>query len=252
MELSSDLAFRGSLPLVLHKVVADKPLDWTDVRTNEFYRLIDYIGDRWTLPQVNLTEETPSWMLTFDDGNISDYEIVFPLLIEKQIKATFFLITNRIGTRGYLNWAQVLEMHRNGMCIGSHSCNHLSMNNISRKDAIREFKESKIIIEDYLGASVSSFSYPFGDYSLELNRLGIHAGYQFLFSSRHGIINSPSNIIPRNSINASMDWFSISKEINPSLRRRFEWSIEDNLKSIIKFLLGKGSYVRLRNKIYKN
>jgi peptidoglycan/xylan/chitin deacetylase (PgdA/CDA1 family) len=250
MELSSDVAFRGILPLVLHKVVLDKSVDWVDVQESDFCELLDFIGDRWIVPHLNWSTEEPRWMLTFDDGNISDYEVVFPLLIEKKIKATFFLIVNKIGSEGYLNWSQVIEMHRNGMCIGSHSFSHPRMTTLSKKDAIRELNDSKKKIEDFLSAPVSSFSYPFGEYSLELNKLCMELGYQFIFTSHHGILNSFSNIFPRNSINSSMSWPSIVEEINPSSRKLLKWKMEDYLKKLIKSFFGQDNYLEIRNKIY--
>ena len=164
-------------------------------------------------------------------------------------KATFFLIVNKIGSEGYLNWRQVLEMHRHGMCIGSHSFSHSRMKSLSKKDAIRELNDSKKIIEDFLSAPVSSFSYPFGEYSLELNKLSIEAGYQFIFTSSHGILNSFSNIFPRNSINSSMSWHSIVEEINPSPQKILKWKVEDNFKKTIKSFFGQNNYIEIRNKI---
>ena len=38
--------------------------------------------------------------LTFDDGNSSDYEIAFPLLLEAGLRAEFFVNTATVGRKG--------------------------------------------------------------------------------------------------------------------------------------------------------
>ena len=48
-----------------------------------------------------------NWLLTFDDGYVSDYKIVLPLLVKFNAKALFFIITSKIGSPEYLNWGQL-------------------------------------------------------------------------------------------------------------------------------------------------
>ena len=66
-------------------------------------------------------------VLTFDDGRASDYSIAYPGLREKGFKAEFFLNTAAINTTGFLTWAEVREMHREGMSFQSHSHDHVDL-----------------------------------------------------------------------------------------------------------------------------
>lgn len=235
------------VPLVLHKIVRDENLNWEDIKEKQLLKILEFIEHRLAGFCSDVCIRDPRWMLTFDDGNISDYEIVFPLLMEKNIKATFFVIVDKIGAAGYVGWQHIREMHQSGMFIGSHSSSHRLMTSLSQEEAIREFSDSKKILEDYLGEPISSFSYPFGDCSSELHRLGFDSGYLYLFTSKHGVLSGSMNIIPRNSINSSMGWDEIVKIMNPSIRTRCEWFLEDFIKACIKSFLGREKYMSMRN-----
>ena len=50
--------------------------------------------------------------VTFDDGNISDYEVALPTLVEHGRRGIFFVLAGRIGQHGYLSAAQIREMIR--------------------------------------------------------------------------------------------------------------------------------------------
>jgi peptidoglycan/xylan/chitin deacetylase (PgdA/CDA1 family) len=68
------------------------------------------------------------YLLTFDDGTADHWQYF------EQIKAIptekiYFIITNRIGTEGYLSLEQVKQMSLNpAVTIGGHSHNHIRLN----------------------------------------------------------------------------------------------------------------------------
>ncbi len=248
MDISSDMPLRGMVPLVLHKIVRDKVVNWEDVHENELRKLLDFIGHRWAVFRPDGRGQKACWLLTFDDGNISDYDIVFPLLLEKSIRATFFLIVDKIDTSGYLDRAQIREMHSHGMCVGSHSGSHRRMTTLSRQEVVREFSESKQKLEDILSAPVEAFSYPFGECSPQLHRLGFAAGYRYLCTSAHGVVSASAHVIPRNSIHSAMGWNEIANVAEPTSAIRFGWLIEDRVKSAVKAVVGHERYMRWRNR----
>src|SRR5262245_56542395 len=65
-----------------------------------------------------------SLILTFDDGHVSNYELALPVLLECQLKATFFVTAGFIGTGVTMNWEQIRALHTAGMEIGSHTLTH--------------------------------------------------------------------------------------------------------------------------------
>jgi len=236
------------MPLVLHKLVKGNPTSWEDVNQEVFTKLVDFVRPFCSVigidnPQVN------GWSLTFDDGNLSDYDIAFPILGERGVRATFFLIVDKIGEDGYLNWAQISEMNRHGMNFGSHSLTHQSMVKLSQNMMMNEFVQSKHLLEDKLGIEITSFSYPFGEYTSEINKFCFDAGYQFAFTSKHGVVNEKSALIPRNSINSSMQWDDVVAILNLKMHTRLRWVLEDNAIKVIKNIIGRERYTYFRDKV---
>ena len=164
--------------------------------------------------------------LTFDDGNLSDYELFFFSFRKKYFRHVFFLV-NKIGTKGYLNWDQIREMKKNGMSIGSHGYSHQLMTTLDKDEVFKEFEISKKILEDNIGENIDSFSYPYGDCSKKLHEIGFSADYKFLYTSNHGIAKKNSTIIPRNNIHSRMSRSDISKIITPNKSLIYKWKSED-------------------------
>lgn len=238
-----------AIPLVLHKIVFGDCTDWEDVQSSTLGQIISYIQLGSATFCDTFQDRKINWLLTFDDGNASDYDIVFPMLLEANMTATFFVITDRIGQPGYLNWRQVEEMWRHGMCIGSHSHSHYRMTELSSQMAEREFVNSKIEIEDRLGCNIGAFSFPYGANNKKLYKQALTAGYNYICSSSHGAIRNIGQPIPRNSINSKMSWETILRTLNPNLSTRLRWLSEDMIKSAFRMLIGDNLYRQLRNKL---
>ncbi len=100
--------------------------------------------------------------LTFDDGSASDYTEAFPVLCELELRATFFVVPTLVDTPGFVTWAQLREMVAAGMEIGSHSMTHPFLNRLDADGLRREFGDSKLALEDRLGAPVRTASLPRG------------------------------------------------------------------------------------------
>jgi peptidoglycan/xylan/chitin deacetylase (PgdA/CDA1 family) len=68
------------------------------------------------------------YLLTFDDGT-QDHWQYFEQIQTIPTEKIYFIITNRIGTAGYLNLEQVKQMSLDPMVtVGGHSHNHVRLN----------------------------------------------------------------------------------------------------------------------------
>ncbi|MDT8335312.1 MAG: polysaccharide deacetylase family protein [Desulfurivibrionaceae bacterium] len=110
-------------------------------------------------------EEIPakSFLLTFDDALISDYNLVFPYLVENGLKAIFFVPTDHIGREGNLTKQQIREMNGHDCCdFGSHSRSHKNLYTLNAEALAEELGGSKEILEEITGEEVKAFAYPNG------------------------------------------------------------------------------------------
>src|SRR5579863_938458 len=61
---------------------------------------------------------------SFDDGHISNYTSIWPLLVARGFSGTFFIVADWIGAADCIDGAQLREMSASGMAIGSHGLTH--------------------------------------------------------------------------------------------------------------------------------
>src|SRR5437764_1427524 len=59
-------------------------------------------------------------LFTFDDGGVSAYTEIAPRLERYGWRGHFFMPTDFIGARGFLNAHQLRDLHQRGHCIGTH------------------------------------------------------------------------------------------------------------------------------------
>ena len=122
--------------------------------------------------------------ITFDDGRSSDYEKAFPLLLEADIRADFFLNTVNIGKPGYLNWEQVREMQKSGMAFHSHGHSHVVLSTLDQMAVEGELGTSRKILEDKLGCPVDFLAAPYGLLNRRVIREAFRLGYRGVCNSR--------------------------------------------------------------------
>ena len=133
-------------------------------------------------------------IITIDDGDISSYENVYPIIKKYKIPVTFFIYTDYIsrGKRS-VSWEKLGEMikHKSSLVdIGSHTRTHPYLTRLKVKGSKeldmgkieKEIAESKKIIEDKLKISIKYFAYPYGLYNNDIERIVIRSGYEASFT----------------------------------------------------------------------
>jgi peptidoglycan/xylan/chitin deacetylase (PgdA/CDA1 family) len=117
--------------------------------------------------------------LTFDGGYPDFYTNVYPVLRQRGLKATLFIIVSDVGREGALRWDQLREVSASGLVeIGSHSWDHVADPCLSPEVARREKARSKSVLETRLSVPVVTYAYPYGAFSERAKRFLREAGYR--------------------------------------------------------------------------
>jgi peptidoglycan/xylan/chitin deacetylase (PgdA/CDA1 family) len=126
-------------------------------------------------------------VLTFDDGHTSNYDTALPILLDHRLKATFFITAGWIGVGSTMDWRQIRALHAAGMEIGSHTLTHRPPSTLDEKELRYELSESRRILEDGLGAEVTSLSSPTGFFNPQMCKIAREVGYHSLCIGRVGL-----------------------------------------------------------------
>ncbi|HVB34134.1 MAG TPA: polysaccharide deacetylase family protein [Patescibacteria group bacterium] len=122
-------------------------------------------------------------VLTFDDGWQSDYSLVWPLLLEAGIPATFFVNTQTLGQPGHLRWSQVRKMSSEGASFQSHGHRHVDLTRLDDRALETELRMSKDLLEGWVKTPVEFLAAPYGRVSRRVVDTALEAGYQAVCTS---------------------------------------------------------------------
>nr|WP_321297023.1 polysaccharide deacetylase family protein [uncultured Sphaerochaeta sp.] len=162
------------LVVLYHNIVFGRTGNIYNRDLYNFEHDLAYLKRNYTI--TNFTElpalksSTDAAIITFDDGDLSLYGIVYPLFRQYELEATIFLVPNFIGEVGYMSWEQVKEMSDYRTQEGkklfhfeSHSLTHRPMGSLGEEEIVQELKESKARIEEHTASEVTVLALPFGD-----------------------------------------------------------------------------------------
>lgn len=153
-------------------------LDWMLSRGWEFCDLSD-------LPESGSGAKAIS--VTFDDAMEGQLEAALPELLDRNIKATAFVVTSFVGetaawdysagSRRHASWTLLREWISAGMQVGSHTCTHRDLRKLSTSELDAELTASRGILEDRIQESVTQIAYPFGRWNTRVLKCVAEAGY---------------------------------------------------------------------------
>jgi peptidoglycan/xylan/chitin deacetylase (PgdA/CDA1 family) len=126
-------------------------------------------------------------VITFDDGYDDNYTSALPILVKYDFSATVFMISDFVGTPGFVTWDQLKLMDQAGIKIGSHTRHHVYLPDVTDEATLEdEIVNSKKILEKNLGRPVDDFSYPSGGFSEHIVSVVKKAGYKGACATNRG------------------------------------------------------------------
>ena len=136
-----------------------------------------------TIDKIDAVESQKVTLLAFDDGGKSSMHIA-EVLEKHNVRGHFFITTSLIGDKYFLDTKQIVDLHHRGHIIGSHS--HLHPNvfkSLSHEEMLKEWSQSKRILERILNTTVDTCSIPGGDDNEDTYTSAHETGYKFIFNS---------------------------------------------------------------------
>ena len=136
----------------------------------------DYVKNGKSLPDK-------PFIITFDDGYLSNYQYAYPIIRELGMKATIFVITARMGDYDveypHFSWEQAKEMADSGViAIGSHTHRHKEVPTLAHGDRVYELRISKYLLDTKIGQKNVHLAFPYGSSNDEVIRLAVSSGYK--------------------------------------------------------------------------
>jgi len=141
-----------------------------------------------------------SVVLTFDDGYEDFYTDAFPLLKKYKIKSTIYIVYDFIGTRGFMNKAELTEIKKSDMVeIASHSVDHINLARLPLDRAKYQIFESKRLLEKLFEIQIKTYAYPYGGFNQKVVDYVRQAGYTAAVTVNPGLNYSKDNLyfLPR-------------------------------------------------------
>jgi len=182
-------------------------------------------------------------ILTFDDGEMNNYKLVFPIIKELGFNAYFFIIVKRIGQEGYMGWEELKSLAQAGMTIGSHGLSHEILTNLKDSQIMEELRASKNCLEINLGIPITTFSVPRGFCNDKIIQMARTLGYTHIFISEkpEGL---QSACLPRVAVKANWSL----KRFQQALKNDVPMGevISDAFKNTAKIILREPGYNFLR------
>jgi len=82
-----------------------------------------------------------------------------------RLMCVFFPNEDELIADFYMTDRELLEMHANGMVLGSHTVNHPVLSKLAVEDQEKEIRESFDLLESVIGkTAMKTFSYPYGGF----------------------------------------------------------------------------------------
>lgn len=243
-----------SIPILMYhhfELDKSKTNDMT-VYKSDFEKQMKYLKDNgYTAIDTKDLEKFIKWksnlptkpvIITADDGYLSNYKIMYPILKKLNMKATIFIvgkgIDNEKNTQNQipkLTWKDIKEMHKSGLIdIECHTYNsHVRGNTPSGEKGIfaspiigeSEFYYEKRINEDIkkniksieknLNYTPTAFAYPYGEWSEISENILKQNGIKLTFLAFGGKENNVKNsyLLKRIGIPGSYNVDDLKKEL---------------------------------------
>jgi peptidoglycan/xylan/chitin deacetylase (PgdA/CDA1 family) len=192
-------------------------------------------------------------IISFDDGDVSNYTVALPLLKKRDFAAEFFVTADFIDQPGMLSAANTRALADAGMAVQSHGCTHRYLEDLDDTALAAELSDSKHRLERICGSAVDALALPGGRGGERERRDARRLGYRHVLNSAPGVNRrwSEGEYLERVAVTRGMsldefaalvDWRGVAPRWQ---RMRFR------LLRLPKRVLGNKRYERWRSRVLR-
>jgi peptidoglycan/xylan/chitin deacetylase (PgdA/CDA1 family) len=181
--LDAILLRNAAVVVAFHRVQDTGRLDGLTVSVRTFERYCRFFQRHFrVVPLRHLVERLEQGLplnrelaISFDDGYRDNFENAAPVLERLSLPATFFVVSQWIGTDivpwwdrdagvryPWMGWDQVRSLHARGFDVGAHTRTHVDLGSVDNGTAREEIRGARRELEQQLAAPVELFAYPYG------------------------------------------------------------------------------------------
>jgi peptidoglycan/xylan/chitin deacetylase (PgdA/CDA1 family) len=229
--------------LTYHRIVPDGSREqFHDIEATAFVRQLRRVLERTvTEGRAGSRPACGPVCLTFDDGT-ADHRRAADLVSAHGLTGTFFVITGRLGSPGYLSEGDVRSIAAQGHRIASHSVTHRHLTLLNAAELTEELVASRERLEALGQRTVDWFASPGGVYSRAILDRVLQSGYQIVRTMDWGYAELPlRGQVPCLPVIARYDMAMFDRLLEG---RAPLWL--HSVKNLLKRSFGLGVYIKLR------
>jgi peptidoglycan/xylan/chitin deacetylase (PgdA/CDA1 family) len=124
------------------------------------------------------------FLVTFDDGLTTSGKAMHELLRQRGLHSVLFIVTDLVGTSGYLSWTEIKALADAGCLIGLHGKRHEELPLLHERgiSLTQEIAAARQALRENLGAAPTWFAYPFGVHNQTVRNLIASSGLSLAFT----------------------------------------------------------------------
>ena len=192
-------------------------------------------------------------VITFDDGNRTDYLAALPILQKLGFTATFYITTGWIGRAGFLTEPDIRALAAAGMEIGSHGHTHRYFSDMGSGELEEELARSLSVLANVLGRRVTALSAPGGRLHPKLRSLASAAGVTSIATSRFAAFDPAGDpfSVPRVPIQSTTTLDAFRSMYRCERGYFLQNALRHGVLAAAKRALGNRRYERLRSRLIR-
>lgn len=169
------------------------------------------------MPYLRAERSGKVFGITFDDGYRNVFQNAAPMLAQLGFTATNYCVARQIGADNIwdagkgiprvalMSQSEMLQWIHAGHEIGSHTLDHVHLPELSVELADYQIRQSRIELEQAMGAEITAFCYPYGHENPAIRAMVRNAGYLNATTTERGLARRSDDLygIPRVAISRS-------------------------------------------------